>query len=158
MVTGEEFDFDETRRRFPSHWDDDGWPAHKSTWRSRNYPHMRVKVLEAVRASAAVPGSIRYDQIQRGELEDGDVRTMISWDGDLEGLRGMFAYENTDRWNIDKNGFVYGSAGIDQRGRWRDEGPILEVIFERELFGGPDTWHLNFEDRTPFFEPIADDE
>lgn len=142
----EEFDFDATRRRFPEHWDDRGWPAVNSTWRSRNHPQLRVRVIGVT----STPLGHDTDELP------GDVRVRVYWDGDLAGLRLLFTYESTDRWNIDKTGLVYGSGGIDREGRWRREGPTLEVIFERPMFGGPDTWHINFEERLPFFEPLPD--
>ena len=37
-MSGEEFDYEATRKRFPRHWDERGWPAFQSTWRLRNYP------------------------------------------------------------------------------------------------------------------------
>jgi hypothetical protein len=41
----EEFDFEETHRRFPGHWDDDGRPTVGSMWRSRLHPQMRVCIV-----------------------------------------------------------------------------------------------------------------
>ena len=152
----EEFDYEATRKRFPRHWDDCGWPAYKSTWRSRNHPYMRVRVTRTIDQSRVHPGSAIHEALSTGELRDGDVQTFIHWDGPLDELRRLFTYEPTERWNIDKTGFVYGSGGIDQDGRWREDGPALDVVFERAMFGGPDTWHINFEDRTPPFEPVHD--
>lgn len=131
----EEFDFEAERGRWPGHWNENGWPASKSTWRSRDHPQLRVRVVRA-----------RVD----------DVETFVYWDGGPEELRALFTYEPTERWNIDKTGFVYGSPGIDRDGRWRPDGPALRVIFDRPMFGGPDTCHIRFEDRTPFFEPVPD--
>src|SRR5215211_1408264 len=133
---GDEFDYEAARRRFPAHWDE-GWPAYKSTWQSTNYPQLRMRVLEVVDAGH-------------------DVRALVYWDGSLDELRGLFTHETDERWNIDKRGFVYGARGIDREGRWREEGDPLEVTFERAYFGGPDTWHLNFGEKTPFFEPVED--
>lgn len=150
----EGFDFEEWRDRFPDHWDEDGWPATESTWRSYNYPQMRVTVIETVRADRVHEGSAQHQALESGEQLAGDVRTFVSWDGGLEELLGLFTYHQADRWNIDKTGFVYGTPGIDRDGRWRSDGPPLEVIFDRAKFGGPDTWHINFGERLPFFKPI----
>ncbi len=132
---GEEFDYEAVRRRFPGHWDTQGWPVRNSTWQSVNFLQLRVRVLRA---------------------EQQDVEAFIFWDGTLEELRGLFAYESDERWNLDRHGLVYGPRGIGRDRRWRDEGEELVVAFRREYFGGPDTWHKNFGDRTPFFEPIKD--
>lgn len=144
---GEEFNFEEEHRRFPEHWDKDGRPAINSTWRSREHPMMRVRVS--------------------GRDGDRDVTAMVYWDGDLEGLRLLFAQEPSERWNIAANRLVYGPAGIYQleahershgeRYRWRRDTATLDVVFEREQFGGPDTWHIGMEGvNLPFFEPIPD--
>jgi len=141
----EGFDFEAARK----HWDERGRPAVGSLWQSRNYPQLRVRVVEMVdapRAGEAV-----------AERSGDDVHARVYWGPGPFGLRGLFTYEmDEDRWNIDEDGVVYGAGGIDRDGRWRDEGPPLVVIFRREQFGGPDTWHKNFEDRTPFFEPVED--
>jgi len=133
----DEFDYEAARRRFPAHWDREGRPASKSTWRSVNYPQLRVQVRDA-------------------PDESGDVRAFVFWEGSLDQLRGLFAYETDERWNIDKRGLVYGAGGIDREGRWREWGGPLEVTFERAYFGGPDTLQLNFGEETPFFEPVED--
>ena len=139
----EEFDFEAARRGFPEHWEDDGRPATNSTWRSRPYPQMRVRVS--------------------GRDPDGDVSAIVYWDGDLEGLARLFTYEGTERWNIGADGLVCGSAGIDRGDagewhfRWRDETATLVVTFDRAMFGGPDTWHIGREGvNLPFFEPVPD--
>jgi hypothetical protein len=152
----EEFDFEAWREWFPTHWDARGWPALKSTWRSRNFPMMRVQVLSTLDTSRVHEGSILADQVAEGKRLHGDVVTMVFWDGPLDELRGLFTYENTERWNINGEGFVCGAGGIDRDGRWRADGPALEVTFHRAMFGGPHTWHINFEDQMPFFEPIPD--
>jgi hypothetical protein len=86
-----------------------------------------------------------------------DVETMVYWDGDLDRLRLLFTYEPTERWNIDKNGLVYGPAGIDPQGRWRRATATLDVVLDRPMFGGPDTWHMGMEgENLPFFEPVDD--
>ncbi len=109
---------------------------------------MRVRVLETVDTERVEDGV---------ELFPDEVRAFVYWEGSLDELREMFTYEiDEDRWNIEKDGVVYGAGGIDRDGRWRDEGPPLVVIFRREQFGGPDTWHLNFGERTPPFEPVED--
>jgi hypothetical protein len=80
-----------------------------------------------------------------------------NWRVAAEGCPRAPQYETAERWNLGKHGFVYGAEGIDQEGRWRaGSGPALEVTFDRPMFGGSDTWHLNFENETPFFEPIQD--
>jgi hypothetical protein len=82
---------------------------------------------------------------------------MVYWDADVDGLRLLFTHETTERWNIAKDRAVYGSSGIDQERRWRDENdtPSLIVTFDRAKFGGPDTWHTGREAvNLPFFEPI----
>jgi hypothetical protein len=108
---------------------------------------MRVRVLETVDTERVEDGV---------ELFPDEVRAFVYWEGSLDELREMFSYESDERWNIDQHGLVYGVGGIDRERRWQDEGSPLEVTFRREQFGGPDTWHKNFEDRTPFFEPVKD--
>jgi hypothetical protein len=52
---------------------------------------------------------------------------------------------------------VYGPAGIDPQGRWRRATATLHVVFDRAMFGGPDTWHMGMEgEHLPFFEPVDD--
>jgi hypothetical protein len=52
---------------------------------------------------------------------------------------------------------VYGLAGIDPQGRWRRAPARLHVVFDRAMFGGPDTWHMAMEgENLPFFEPVDD--
>jgi hypothetical protein len=146
----DEFDFEKWRKRFPDHWDERGWPAFKSTWRATMHPEMRVRVIRQAAPDAQVT--------DEDELFPDEVLALVFWEGALDRLRQLFTYENTERWNIDKRGCVYGAAGIDRHGRWRSEGPVLAVGFERSMFGGPDTWHYGREpfDNLPFFEPISD--
>ncbi len=143
-VNTDTFEFEEWRERFPEHWAENGWPAPKSTWRSRLYPHLRVRVVDS---------------------GDEYVRTIIHWDGDLDGLRRLFTYEPAERWEIGEHRLVHASAGI---GPWEQDGPagegrywrrddlLLEVRFERPNFGGPDTWHSGEWGSLPFFEPVQD--
>jgi|RhiMethySRZTD1v2_1073278.scaffolds.fasta_scaffold147645_4 hypothetical protein len=136
-MSSQEFNFEDWYRRFPDHWDEAGRPEINSTWRSRNHPMMRVRV-------AGRDGNV-------------DVETMVYWDGDLDGLRLLFTYEPTERWNIDNKGLVCGPAGIDPQGRWRRATATLHVVFDRPMFGGPDTWHMGMEgENLPFFEPVDD--
>lgn len=151
-----DFDFEAWRQRYPDHWDEDGWPIPKSTWRSRPHPYLRVRVLSTIKRDRVAAGSLRADELAAGRAQHGDVKTLVYWDGSLDELLRLFTYETTDRWNIDSKGFVYGSGGIDRNGRWLDEGVGLQLIFDREQFGGPDTWHRNFEEPLPFFEPVLD--
>ena len=123
--------------------DDDGRPEIGSTWRSREHPMMRVRVT--------------------GRPDPHDIDTCVFWDGDLDGLRLLFTYERIDRWNIASDGFVYGSAGFappesgEYEHRWRRDDQTLNVLFERAMFGGPDTWHIGREGvNLPFFEPVPD--
>jgi hypothetical protein len=137
VTNGEGFDFEEARRQFPDHWDENGWPASGSTWRARLYPQMRVRV---------------------SVVDNRDVGTMVYWDGDLEGLRRLFTYEPAERWNIAaENQLVYAPAGIDREGHWRSDTETLGVTFDRPAFGGRDTWHAgSLSKGLPFFEPVAD--
>lgn len=152
----DKFDFRSWHQRFPEHWDDHGWPTVQSTWRSRRHPHLRVRVSDTIRREHAAEGSQLAADLDAGTVSHGDVETAVFWDGSLEELHRLFTYTSTERWNIDRTGFVYGSGGIDRDGRWRDEGGGLGVVFDRSKFGGPDTWHRSFEDQLPFFEPISD--
>jgi hypothetical protein len=143
-MSGETWNFEQERKRWPEHWESEkGWPAIKSTWRSRLFPHLRVRVLSS------------------GER---DVKTIIFWDGDPDGLRRLFTHEPAERWDISGDGLVHTPQGIgppEDGGEvrlWRDVEELLEVVFERPHFGGPDTWHSasgKFE-ALPFFEPIPD--
>jgi hypothetical protein len=148
-MTGEDFDFDATHRRFPDHWDEEGRPTVGSAWRSRMHPHMRVRIVGL-------------------DATHDDVDALVYWDGDLDGLKLLFTDDSGDRWNVAENKGIYGSAGIHraaaedwpERGehhRWRDETDALVVTFAREKFGGPDTWHIGPRgENFPFFEPIYD--
>ena len=78
-MSSQQFNFEDWHRRFPDHWDEAGRPEVNSTWRSRNHPMMRERV-------AGRDGNV-------------DVETMVYWDGDLDGLRLLFTYEPTQRWN-----------------------------------------------------------
>jgi hypothetical protein len=134
----EDFDFDEWHERFPLHWDEQGWPSKRSTWRFRDHPQMRVQVF-----------GCDFD----------DVQAFVFWDGSLEELARLFSYENTERWSIDEERLVCGAGGISRDQRWRDTGPPLRVIFDRPMFGGPDTWHAGLKRgwegfNLPPFEPI----
>ena len=81
----EDFNFEEWRERFPLHWDQKGWPSKRSTWRFRDQPQMRVQVVGC---------------------DVTDVQANVYWDGSLDELEGLFSYENTDRWAIDKQRLV----------------------------------------------------
>ena len=143
----EGFDFEAARKHWPEHWDERGRPARNSTWQSSNYPYMRVRVRETVDTERVEDGV---------ELFPDEVRAFVYWEGSLDELREMFAYESDERWNLDRHGLVFGSGRIGRDRRWRDEGEELVVVFRREHFGGHDTWHLNFGGRTPPFEPVED--
>jgi hypothetical protein len=128
VAVAEEFDFEAMRRRFSEHRDDDGRPVVGSMWRSRMHPHMRVLVVARDR--------------------DLEIQAMVYRDADLDGLRLPFTHETTERWNIARDGAVYGSPGIDQEHHWRGESdtPSLIVTFDRSRFGGADTWHIGREE------------
>jgi hypothetical protein len=147
-MSDETFDFEAERKRWPNHWerDENGWPARMSTWRARIFPHLRVRVMS------------RKDEY---------VEAWVYWDGDRDGLRRLFTHEQLERWEIGKHGLVQMPEGI---GPWEQNGPSgegrywrkreweLEVIFERALFGGPDTWHYGRDEweSLPFFEPVPE--
>src|SRR4051794_2505816 len=139
-MTGEDFDFDKTHRRFPDHWDEEGRPTVGSAWHSRVHPHMRVRIID------------------RATTLD-DVDALVYWDGDLDGLKLVFTDDSGERWNVAENDQIYGSAGImrasaedwPQRGedhhRWRDETAALVVTFAGGSSGGPTrgTWGVRRE-------------
>jgi hypothetical protein len=44
-MSGEDFDFEAERERWPEHWerDEKGWPTVGSRWRARRFPQLRIK-------------------------------------------------------------------------------------------------------------------
>jgi hypothetical protein len=135
----EDFDFEEWRKRFPLHWDRErGWPAQDSTWRFRDHPQMRIRVIAC---------------------DHEFVQAEVHWDSDLDEFQRLFSYENRERWAKNENGLMSGARGFDRERRWRDEGPPLWVTFDRAMFGGPDTWQVELRPQweginLPPFEPI----